>query len=141
MNDLDKSDIESVCKDILRAFQGVLSWEWDSRFETVLAGFSADKKDSVHEILDRYFNIAWDTSNIEEAPIVVQAIDKHLGGMRSGQLLFNTHPNQEAFIFCAWWPWGDGDNISIRIAPFDKRLSDTEEAELVKRLKSWANVK
>ena len=140
MHDADRSEVESVCKDVLDAFQGVLSWEWDSRFRTILAGFSADKKDNVHEILDRYFNIAWDVSNIDEAPIVVRAIDKHLGGIRSGQLLFNTHPNQEAFIFCAWWPWGDGNNISIRMAPVDKTLSEAEEAELIKRLKGWAGI-
>jgi hypothetical protein len=140
MHEVDRSEIESVCKDILGAFQGVLSWEWDSRFETILAEFSADNKDNIQAVLDRYFNIAWDVSNIDKAPIVVRAIDKHLGGIRSGQLLFNTHPNQEAFIFCAWWPWGDGDTISIRMAPVDKTLSETEEADLVKRLKGWAGI-
>ena len=140
MHDAGRSEIESVCKDILGAFQGVLSWEWDRRFGTILAEFSADIKNDIQVILDRYFNIAWDVSNIDKAPIVVRAIDKHLGGIRSGQLLFNTHPNQEAFIFCAWWPWGDGDTISIRMAPVDKTLSEIEEADLVKRLKGWAGI-
>ena len=140
MHDLDKSEIKTVCKEILTAFQGVVSWNWDNRFGTVLAEFSVDKKDRVHAILNRYFTIGWDISNIDKAPTIVRAIDKHLGGIRSGQLLLNTDPNQDAFVFCAWWPWGDGHSISMRIAPFDKRLSDSEEAELIKQLKGWAGI-
>ena len=54
MQDLNKSDLENVCREFFMAFQGVLSWKWDSRFETALAEFSADNKDSVCEILGRY---------------------------------------------------------------------------------------
>ena len=137
MNDLNKSDIENVCREFLSAFQGFLSWKWDSRFETALAEFFLGNKDRVRAILDRYLSIAWDSSNIGNAPDIVLKINSHLGGLRSGQLLFTSDPNQDAFIFCAWWPWGDGQTISIRVAPFDKRLSDSEMAELIKLFKGW----
>jgi hypothetical protein len=137
MHDLNKSDLENICREFLSAFQGVLSWKWDSRFETVLAEFSVGNKDRVRAILERYLSIAWDSSTIGNAPDIVLMIDSHLGGLMSGQLLFTSDPNQDAFIFCAWWPWGDGKTISIRVAPFDKRLSDSEMAELIKLFKGW----
>ena len=137
MHDLNKSDLESVCRELLSAFQGVLSWQWENRFETALAEFSVNDKDSVRAILERYLNIAWDSSSIGNAPDSVQKIASHLGGLRSGQLFFTSDPNQDAFIFGAWWPWGDGQTISIRIALSDKRLSASEMSELIKQFKGW----
>jgi hypothetical protein len=137
MNDLNKSDIENVCRELLSASQGVLSWKWDSQFETVLAEFSVDNKDRVRAILECHLSIAWDKSKIRKAPDIVRTIVKHFGGLRSGQLLFTSDPNQDVFIFGVWWPWGDGKNISIRVAPFDKRLSDSEMAEFIKLFKGW----
>ena len=137
MHDLNNSNLENVCREFISAFQATLSWKWDSRFETVLAEFFVDNKDRVREILERYLSIAWDSSNIGKAPDVVRMIAGHLGGLRSEQLLFTSDPNQDALIFGAWWPWGDGNTISLRVAPFDKRLSDSEMSELIKLFKGW----
>jgi hypothetical protein len=105
-----------------------LSWKWDSRFETALADFAAGEKESIRAILERSLRITWDSSNIGNAPDVVREIDSHLGGLRSGQLLFTSDPEREPVIFCAWWPWGGGKTISIRIGSSCKKLSDSEKA-------------
>ena len=133
--------LEDSCKDLMNEFKGVLSWKWDSRFETVLAEFSVEKKDSIHAILKRYFSITWDTSSIKKAPDIVKRINIYLGNLRSGQMLFTTDPNRDDFIFCAWWPWGNGKTISVRIAPFYKKLSDSEKTEKIKLFKSWFGLK
>ena len=137
MHDLNKSDLENVCREFLSAFQGVLSWKWDSRLETALAEFSVDDKGRVRTILECYLSIVWNNSNITKAPDIVRMIASQFGGLRLGQILFTSDPNQDAFIFGVWWPWGDGETISIRVAPSDKRLSDSEMAELIKLFKGW----
>jgi hypothetical protein len=135
MDDANKSGLETTCKELWSAFRGVLSWKWDSRFEAVLAEFGVAKKDSIRAILERSLRITWDSSNIGNAPEIVREISSHLGGLRSGQVLFTSDPNQEAFIFCAWWPWGDGKIISIRIgSPFQK-ISDSEKAGKIQLFK------
>jgi hypothetical protein len=140
MHDLGKTGVENVCKDLWSAVQGVLTWKWDSRLETVLAEFGVDKKDHIRAVLERHLRVIWDSSNIDNAPDIVQAINGHLGGLRPGQLFFTSDPNRDAFIFCAWWPWGDGKTISIRIAPFYKDLSDSEKAEKTRLLKGWFGI-
>jgi hypothetical protein len=137
MSDINKLDLENACRELLSAFQGVLSWKWDSRFETALAEFGVENKQGVREILERYLGTAWDSSNIDKAPDAVSMIINYLGGLMSGQLLFTSDPNQDAFIFCAWWPWGNGKTISVRVAPFCEKLSDSEKAELTKLFKGW----
>ena len=140
MHDLNEPDIESVCKGLQSAFEGTMSWEWDSRFETVLAKFSVDDGDSVRAVLARDLSTVWDSSNIGEAPALVRTIDSRLNGLVSGQLLFTSDPNQDAVVFCAWWPWGDGKTISIRVAPAYKELSGSQAAEQAKLFRGWFGV-
>ena len=128
MNDRNNSGPENAWKELRSAFRGILSWKWDSRFETALADFAAGEKESIRAILERSLRITWDSSNIGNAPDVVREIDSHLGGLRSGQLLFTSDPEREPVIFCAWWPWGGGKTISIRIGSSCKKLSDSEKA-------------
>ena len=140
MQDLNKSVLENICRELLNAFQGMLSWEWDSRFETVLATFGVDDKDSIRAVLERYLGITWDSSNIGKAPDVVRMINSNLGGLRSGQLLFTSDSNQDAFIFCAWWPWGNGKTISIRIAQCYEKLLDSEKTKQTQLFKDWFGI-
>jgi len=119
---LKKSDLEKVSRELLSASQGVFSWKWDHRFEAFLAEFSADNGEEFRAILERDFSNVWDSSNIREAPDIVQICNNNFGGLRSGQLLFTTDPSQDVFVCGAWWPWGDGETISLRIASPAKEL-------------------
>jgi hypothetical protein len=113
---LKKSDLEKISRERLNASWGVLSWKWDQRFEAFLAEFATDNREEFRSILERDFSNVWDSSNIREAPDIVKMCNNNFGGLRSGQLLFTTDPSQDVFIFGAWWPWGDGKTISLRIA-------------------------
>jgi len=131
VSDLNKSDVDSVCGELSHAFQGVLSWKWDDRFETVLAEFGVETKDKVRAILERYLSSTWDSANVGTAPEIVRTIDSDFGGLRPGQWLFSSDPDQDALIFCAWWPWGNGKSISIRIGLSYQKLSESESDEKV----------
>ena len=135
MHDRNSSGLEKACKELGSAFQGVLSWKWDSRFGAVLAEFGVDKKDSIRAVLERFLSVTWGSSNIDTAPDIVREISSHLGGLRAGQTLFTTDPNREPLIFCAWWPWENGKTISLRIASADRKLSDPEKAEKIQLFK------
>ncbi|MFC1817387.1 hypothetical protein ACFL0M_15985 [Thermodesulfobacteriota bacterium] len=136
----NKSDLENVCREIANAFQGVLSWKWDDRFEAVLAEFGVENKDSIRAILESYLSFVWDSPNIGNVPDSVGMINNYFGGLMSGQLLFTSDPNHDVFIFGAWWPWGNEETISIRIGPFDKLLSESERAELIHLFQGWFGI-
>jgi hypothetical protein len=140
MSDSNKSDVENVCGELVRAFQGVLSWQWDGRFETVLAEFGVDNKENVRAILERYLSMTWDNSNIATGPDSVRRINVRVGTLRSGQFLFTSDPKRDTFIFGAWWPWGNGETISLRVAPSYKKLSDSETVAKIQLFKGWFGV-
>ncbi len=137
MNDPSDFVIENKCKELFNAFQGVLLWQWDNRFEAVLAEFSVSDKDKIQSILKEHFIMTWDSSNIHKAPDTVQKVNSYLGKLRSGQLLFTSDTGATAYIYCAWWPWGNGKTISIRVAPCYKKLPDSDKAGKVRQFKGW----
>ena len=106
---------EHDCTKLLKELQSSFSWEWDSRFKTVLAQISIKEKDAVEKILVNYLGTAWDSVTLKEAPESVQHLLARLGGMMSGQLFYATGLPENGIVFCAWWPWGNGQTISIRV--------------------------
>ena len=140
MNDVNQSSNEIICKQLFHAFRGILSWKWDDWIGTFLAEIDTDKAKDVRIILEKHLPISWDNANINAAPQVVKSLDEHLGGLRPMQLLFSSDPSNEVFVFCAWWPWGSGTTISLRVAPFNESLSNPEEEKLIEQLKVLAGI-
>lgn len=140
MNNLNLSGPENVCREISNAFKGVLAWKWDDRFQTVLAEFNVDNKERIHNSLLSRLDRVWNSSNIEKAPEVAQTIISNLGGIISGQLLYTSDPDRDALVFCAWWPWGNGETISIRLAPFYQKPSGSDQAGQTQQLKEWFGI-
>jgi hypothetical protein len=114
-----------------------LSWQWDGRLGAVLAEFLVDRKDDIRKTTESFLGHVWDSTNIETAPNVVQIIAIKLGSLREEQFLFTSDPNQDVLIYGAWWPWGNGKYISLRLAPHDRSLSDTEQSELKNKFRGW----
>jgi len=140
MNTANLSILESICKNVLDDFHGMLSWKWDDWVGTILAELDADMSADVRAILDKYLPISWETSNIATAPDLVQKLDSHLGGLRPTQFLFSSDPSTDAFVFCAWWPWGNGKKISLRIGILSKDISKEEDEKFTMKIKEWAGI-
>ena len=81
MNQQNKESLENICKQLTLAFEGVLSWKWDSRFETILAEFAADNKKRIRSTLEQYLAHTWDSSTVPNAPAIVQTVTNRLGGL------------------------------------------------------------
>ena len=137
---MNKSDIENVWQKLSAAFQGTLTWQWDARFEAVLAEFGVDNKDNIRATLERHFSAAWDSANVVNAPDTVGVVKDDLGGLMAGQILFTSDPNHGVVLFCAWWPWGNGEKISLRVGLWSKQLTDPEYAENLQQLKDCFGV-
>ena len=122
-NSLSKHDGTKLLEELQAGF----SWEWDSRFKTVLAQVGINEKDAAEKIMINYLGTAWDSVTIKKAPESEQRILVRLGGMMSGQLFYTAGLPENGIVFCAWWPWGNGQTISIRLGTNleDSTLLDT----------------
>ena len=127
VSDISNMLSEHDCTKLFEALQADLSWEWDSRFKTVLAQISVKEKDTIEKTLENYLGIAWDSVTINSAPESVQRILVRFGGIMSEQLFYAAGLAENGIVFCAWWPWGNGQTISIRLGTTleDSTLLDT----------------
>ncbi len=132
--------LESEIIDVAKKLRPLLQWKWDPRFQTALAECSIERKDEVLEILERYLVCRWSSNTLPEAPEVVRAVAQQLGGLMSGQLLLLSDPEKPAFLCCAWWPWGNGQTISIRMAPFGNQLSSQDLSSLTTVFRGWFKI-
>ena len=113
--DISSALSEHDCTKLFGALQDDLSWQWDSRFATALAEISIEEKDSIGKTLENHLGTAWTSGTIDTAPESVQRILFRLGGIMPGQLLYTAGLPRDGIVFCAWWPWGNGQTISIRL--------------------------
>jgi len=137
MTEQPTSMLESTCINLFEHSKGTLTWSWDDRFQAVLAQFSINTKDEIIGMLEQHLGTRWDHTNISKSPRPVALLANDLGGIRPGQLLYTTDPNHDTILFCAWWPWGNGQTISIRIAPIGKGISDSQPSLTIEAFKSW----
>lgn len=134
------ADIENICLGFASTFQDQLTWEWDDRFEAVLAVCKTEVKVAVSLSWKYQMKAIWDNSNTEDASDTVLDAISHFGGLMPGQLLFTSDPAQNILLCCAWWPWGDGKTASIRIAPYQNKISDPDKAMVRKKLQNWFGI-
>ena len=131
-----RDNLVSKLRDLAEDLGEIVDWKWDGRFGTVLGEVSDAEKDQVIGILERHLDTTWDSSSVKEAPESVQEIARSLGGLMSGQLLLLSDSKQSTCIFCAWWPWGSGAKVSIRIAPFSNSVTSEESVALTAQFRS-----
>jgi hypothetical protein len=85
----------------------------------MLATFGVDEADRVERLLDRHLTARWDSASIDDAPPRTQEVAKQIG-VREGQLLFVAdNGDGDPVLFAAWWPWGNGETVSLRIGLAD----------------------
>jgi len=94
-------------------------WAWDSRFHAVMASFSKAAEPAVRASAVLAFPRGWTTNSIDDAPPTLRALADRTGGLRAGQRLLGGDPTTAALLYGLWWPWGNGETISLRIGLVD----------------------
>ena len=133
---MSADEVKRLSEALFKETQGLLTWSWDEHFFAVLAQFSVNDKDKVLGVLTRFLDATWDESGVKKAPEIVVQLAEDMGGVRAGQLLLTTDASKNVFVFGAWWPWQDGQTISLRVAPYWDELSDSESDDLLEAFKA-----
>ncbi len=127
-------EVEDACRDLLEEFDSSVYWKWDERFGSLLAEFSVKNQDMIISILEKYFESKWDKKTIQNAPGFIKQNTYTFKDMKQGQFLFTSPVENEDLIFAAWWPWGDGESISVRVLSNKINTSNTKSDDFLSRL-------
>ena len=94
--------------------------------------------EEVNEILScGLFEQAWTTADLASAPERVRELASKVGGLRGGQLLFAARSDADPILFGLWWPWGNGQTVSIRVLFSARTLNDQDKEALLAAFKGW----
>lgn len=126
---INDEGLVSVCNQIHNAGIGSLEWEWDGRFGAALTAIKIEDKLKILDIIKNHLGQQWDSKNIDSAPDNVITANAKYGGLMAGQLIFTQEPNADAFLMALWWPWANGQTISIRFVPVVVGSDDSEAAQ------------
>ena len=133
----DFAEIQVCCQGLLDQTGDSLHWEWVDYIGAVLAVFQSAEAHTVDVALDDHFTSRWDHKSIFQAPDSVRRIAADLGEIRAGQQLFVTQPQEDMIAFAAWWPWGDGESISVRIGLVSRNLDKIDAKKLHDEFVAW----
>jgi hypothetical protein len=90
-------------------------WSWDKRLSCITSSFNDEVEANARIAASVAFPTEWTSTTLQKAPPVVRENVERAGGIRQGQRVLSTAVVGTAFVYCLWWPWGDGMTTSVRI--------------------------
>jgi hypothetical protein len=99
----------------LRAAWPSRGWSWDKRLSCVTSSFADELDPSARAVASVAFPSEWLPNTLSKAPPAVRDLVERAGGIRAGQRVLSSAVIGSSFLYCLWWPWGDGMTTSVRI--------------------------
>lgn len=131
--------IATLCSNIKLSVPKSYKWEWDSRFECALVVVPKKDANKVVQNLEKHFINKFDISTINKASTFIKSFVDSVLGLNAGQIFFHSDEKNDLIIFGAWWPWGNGENFSIRIGICSFNEAAFNKIDMKKTLSGWFN--
>jgi hypothetical protein len=94
-------------------------WSWDGRFVCLASTFTVPYEAQARKAASEALPIEYTSTTLASAPPELRELAARTGGLRAGQLLLAGGPFGGLTGFGLWWPWGDGETISMRTGVLD----------------------
>jgi len=138
----DKEDhpLATFCKALRDDLGERLRWRLDDRFDCVLGELRNELIGAAESIVEAHFNELWETSTIHSAPKAVHGIANNFSSLRAGQRLYTSTDGLGTLVYCAWWPWGGGDTVSVRIGLSATDPTGSPDLPSLSKLAGWFGI-
>ena len=93
------------------------SWSYDSRMRCVVSAITLESAAAAEAAIAEVLTQSWTTRELATAPDTTRATTQACGGLREGQKIYWGGSTLGAFGL--WWPWGDGQTVSLRVGLHD----------------------
>ena len=110
-----EEQIQTYGKDVIEALSLIVKWKYDDFHNVMLAEFSVDKQDQVMFTLQQVLPVNWDAKSIRKAPAEVKHYAGSFSKLVKQQKLFSSNIEHHPKVMAAWWPWGHGATVSLRL--------------------------
>ncbi|HBF44001.1 MAG TPA: hypothetical protein DDW42_10330 [Desulfobacteraceae bacterium] len=111
-------------------------WKWDEEFYTALVVFETKYTDTIFFTVSKEFDDKWDYSTVDNSAEYINVFTNSVG-ILPGQIIFTSTEESALVLFATWWPWGDGERISLRIGMFSPEEQVLNRKEIKEQLAEW----
>lgn len=126
-----------ICTRLSAGIPGSFRWQWDTRFNVALVVIDKNSMAAILALISQEFKQNWNNANIDSAPEAIMDVVNNVFGIQPGQILFNSDDQNDLILLAAWWPWGNGASISLRIGLFQPKEQAISPADMEKLLREW----
>ena len=129
-------NLKKICGEVFGSLPLIYQWQWDDTLHVARITFGKEHSEPVLTTLSTQFQDEWDFTTIDQAPPSIVGFFNASFGLFPGQKAF-TSDDEGITLFAVWWPWGDGDKISLRMGLFSSGADDLEKDAIQERLTRW----
>jgi hypothetical protein len=94
-------------------------WSWDPRLFCVTSSFTTEQEPAARKATQIALQNEWTAATLARSPQALRDVVERAGGIRQGQLALSTGPLNGLLAYGLWWPWGDGETVSLRVGLAD----------------------
>jgi len=94
-------------------------WSWDPRLLCCTSSFTTEQEPQAKKATTLALQQEWNAATIARGPQQLRDVVERSGGIRQGQLALSTGPVNNLLVYGLWWPWGDGETVSLRVGLAD----------------------
>ena len=138
--DLEK--FQSICTRISLNIPTSNNWAWDDKFNHALVVFKKEDLELILLPIALEFEQSWDYATIVNSSHPVNEFIQSGFGLMPGQNLYIAVDEKisELLLYATCWPWGDGDNFSLRVGMFSTNPTSPEPQVVKSLLTSWFDI-
>lgn len=133
---------QTICRRIGLNIPSDKRWAWDDKFGHALVVFEKEDRELVLLPITLEFEQKWDMSTIDRSSPHISEFVQSAFGLMPGQDIFVTHDqaHTELILYATCWPWGDGDNFSLRVGLFAPTSCDVSPQQIRRWLTEWLTI-
>ena len=142
MNSPDLKKFETICNRIGLNIPAGTRWAWDDKFNHALVVFDKEDLELILLPITLEFEETWDFNTIDDSSRLVNEFIQSGFGLMPGQNFFVAADDKTSglMLYATCWPWGDGDNFSLRVGLFSETPNFPTSQQAKGLLTAWFNI-
>jgi hypothetical protein len=110
-----EEQLQTYGKVVIDTLSPMVKWQYNDFHQVMLAEFSVDKQQQVMAALQQILPCRWDVQSIKKASGEIKHRAGFFAKLSKSQQLLSADLHTQPKYMVAWWPWGHGATVSVRL--------------------------
>jgi hypothetical protein len=142
MAEIALEKFKTICHRIGLNIPTDTQWAWDDKFNHAVLVFTKEDLELILLPIALEFEQKWDFGTIDGSAGMISEFVNSGFGLMPGQNFYISQDSDhhDVILYATCWPWGDGDNFSLRIGIFCGESNQLSSRQIRQCLTEWLSV-